>query len=178
MSVLFPASQLQVLPYNRAVSDLGVHDEDGFLSALSDIGSIKSTNDPVPDQDGVICIAMSSGWYKFTFNEAQPPQDPVASLDVALLQERILGPMLGISDPRTDPRLQFVGGIHGTDCLKKRVDDGEVAAAFSMYPTRIDAMMDVSDASMCMPPKSTWFEPKLRSGLFVHALDSHVPADI
>ena len=178
MSVLFPASQLQVLPYNRAVSDLGDHDEDGFLSALSDIGSIETTKNPIPDREGVICIAMSGGWYRFTFDEVQAPQDPVASLDVALLQDRILGPMLGIADPRTDPRLQFVGGIHGPDGLKKRVDDGEAAAAFSMFPTRIEAMMDVSDASMCMPPKSTWFEPKLRSGLFVHALDSHVPADI
>ena len=177
LSVLFPASQLQVLPYNRLLTDLGDLDEAGFLAALSEVGTIEPTTEQAPDAEGVICIALPGGWYRFTFHDSPDEANPVTSLDVAMLQDRVLDPILGITDPRTDPRLQFVGGIHGTDCLKSRVDDGEAAAAFSLFPTRIEAMMDVSDASMCMPPKSTWFEPKLRSGLFVHALDTRVPAD-
>jgi uncharacterized protein (DUF1015 family) len=97
-------------------------------------------------------------------------RDPIGSLDVSLLQDRVLGPILGIGDPRTDKRIDFVGGIRGTDELKRRVDSGEMAIAFSMYPTTLEQLMAVSDAGAVMPPKSTWFEPKLRSGLFVHEL--------
>ena len=98
-------------------------------------------------------------------------RDPIGSLDVSLIQDRVLGPVLGIGDPRTDGRIDFVGGIRGTAELQRRVDSGEMAIAFSLYPTTLEQLMAVSDAGVVMPPKSTWFEPKLRSGLFVHTLD-------
>ena len=176
MTVLFPASQLNVLPYNRLVADLGGLTDESLLKQLSSLGTIEPTEQATPDAEGVICFALPSGWYRFTFNPPARDSDPVAVLDVARLQNEILGPILGIDDPRTDARLHFLGGIHGSDELMRRVQAGTAAVGCSMHPTAIESMMDVSDAGLCMPPKSTWFEPKLRSGLFVHALDTPVHA--
>ena len=172
LGVLFPASQLNVLPYNRLVLDLGQLSESDLLEHLASIGRISPCTDATPDRKGVFCLALPSGWHRLEL-DADPEADPVSRLDAALLQDQVLAPLLGIEDPRTDDRLQFVGGIRGTDVLMDRVRAGEAALGVSMHPTSISDMMDVSDADLCMPPKSTWFEPKLRSGLFVHAMDSN-----
>lgn len=114
----------------------------------------------------------AGGWHQVELDPATIDRtDPIGSLDVSLVQDRVLGPMLGVGDPRTDRRIDFVGGIHGADELRRRVDAGEAAIAFSLYPTTVEQLIAVSDAGTVMPPKSTWFEPKLRSGLFVHTLD-------
>ncbi len=176
LTVLFPSSQLTILPYHRLVADLGTHTPQEFLEQLSTLGTVEPTDCPTPDEEGVICLALDSGWYRFVFNPCTDTPDAAAKLDVARLQDKILGPILGIADPRTDPRLQFLGGIHGADELMRRVRAGDAALACSMHPTAIESMLEVSDAGLCMPAKSTWFEPKLRSGLFVHALDTPVPA--
>jgi uncharacterized protein (DUF1015 family) len=120
----------------------------------------------------VFGVYLGGQWYQIELDPRSiDPRDPISALDVSLLQERVLQPVLGIGDPRTDQRLEFVGGIRGTAELERRVNSGEMAVAFSLYPTRMDQLMAVSDAGTVMPPKSTWFEPKLRSGLFVHELD-------
>ncbi|MDG2200150.1 MAG: DUF1015 family protein [Phycisphaerales bacterium] len=171
LGVLFPASQLNVLAYNRLVTDLGGLSEASLLERLSAIGRIEPCTDSTPDRKGAFCLALPSGWHRLEL-DADPDADPVARLDAALLQDRVFSPILGIEDPRTDSRLQFVGGIKGPEELMRRVEAGEASLGISMYPTSIDDMMDVSDAALSMPPKSTWFEPKLRSGLFLHAMDS------
>ena len=118
------------------------------------------------------CICLNGTWHRLELDPATiDREDTVRSLDVALLQERVLGPILGITDPTRDPRIDFVGGIRGTEELERRIRTGEAAIAFSLYPTTIEQLLNVADAGLMMPPKSTWFEPKLRSGLFVHALD-------
>ena len=171
LGVLFPASQLNVLAYNRVVTDLGSLTEEEFLERLATIGRVERSSESIPDRKGVFCLALPSGWHRLEL-DADPQADPVARLDAALLQDRVLDPILGIDDPRTDSRLQFVGGIKGPEELMRRVEAGEAILGISMYPTSIDDMMAVSDAELSMPPKSTWFEPKLRSGLFLHAMDS------
>jgi uncharacterized protein (DUF1015 family) len=176
LTVLFPSSQLNILPYHRLVTDLGTRTPQEFLEQLSTLGTVEPTDCPTPDKEGVLCLALDSGWYRFVFTPCTDSHDAAARLDVARLQDEILGPILGITDPRTDPRLQFLGGIHGADELMRRVLAGDAALACSMHPTAIESMLEVSDAGLCMPAKSTWFEPKLRSGLFVHALDTPVPA--
>jgi uncharacterized protein (DUF1015 family) len=116
-------------------------------------------------------VYLDGGWYLVELEEGTIDRnDPIGSLDVSLVQDRVLGPILGIGDPRTDKRIDFVGGIRGTAELERRVDSGEMAIAFSLYPTTLEQLMAVADAGQVMPPKSTWFEPKLRSGLFVHEL--------
>ena len=128
------------------------------------------TDDPVPDSPGQICIYIDSQWYATKLPPANAP-DNVTSLDVARLGEHILGPLLNITDPRTDSNIDFIGGIRGTSELETAVDEGRAEMAISMYPTSIEELVAVSDAGLLMPPKSTWFEPKLRSGLIVHMLD-------
>jgi uncharacterized protein (DUF1015 family) len=126
----------------------------------------------VPERPGVFCLYLRGAWYRLELDPATVDRtDPIGSLDVSLLQDRVLGPILGVGDPRTDKRIDFVGGIRGTAELERRVDSGEMAIAFSLYPTSLEQLMAVSDAGQVMPPKSTWFEPKLRSGLFVHELE-------
>ena len=171
LTVLFPADQLHVLPYNRVVLDLNGNTPENLLAKLSEIGTIEKTDAPSPNSSGSCCIYLGKehGWFQFDFKDIDTT-DPIASLDVDLLQQRVLSPLLGIGDPRSDTRIDFVGGIRGTQELEKRVDEGDAAIAFSMYHTTIDQMIDVADADLIMPPKSTWFEPKLRSGLFVHDL--------
>ena len=174
LSVMFPASQMRILAYNRVVSDLNGLTEDEVLEKLASIGTIEKTDNPVPGAAGSVCVYFGDGWSKLTFSpDTIDASDPINSLDVALLQSQILTPILGVGDPRTDERIGFVGGIRGTDELEHLVDTGKKAVAFSMFPTSIEQLLNVSDADKIMPPKSTWFEPKLRSGLFIHRFESY-----
>ena len=169
LAVLFPSDQLKILPYNRMVRDLGGMSPAEVLAAIGRVGRVSACEDPQPARPGTFCVYLEGRWHRVELHpDSIPRHDPIGSLDVSLLQDRVLGPILGIGDPRTDKRLEFVGGIRGPAELKRRVDSGEMAIAFSLYPTTLDQLMSVSDAGAIMPPKSTWFEPKLRSGLFVH----------
>lgn len=171
LTVLFPSDQLHVLPYNRVVLDLHGKTPTELLHSLEQVGTLTKTNNPSPEAAGSCCVyfGKTHGWYQLTFNDIDS-SDPIASLDVELLQQRVLSPILGIGDPRSDDRIDFVGGIRGTSELEKRVDEGTAAVAFSLFHTTIEQLLNVADADLIMPPKSTWFEPKLRSGLFVHEL--------
>ena len=172
LSVLFPSDQLRILSYNRVIRDLNGLSADEFCRKLDDAGRVEPTKTPIPAAPGSFCIYVAGSWNRVTVPaDAIPANDAVNSLDVALLENRVLGPILGITDVRTDKRIDFVGGIRGTAELERLVDSGEWACAVSMYPTSMDQLMNVSDAGQIMPPKSTWFEPKLRSGLLIHSLD-------
>ena len=169
LAALFPASALTILAYNRAVADLAGKTPDQVLDELGGAGSLTRTDQPQPQRPGVLGVYLDGQWRELALDPASiDHNDPIGSLDAALLQKRVLSPLLGIGDPRSDRRIQFVGGIRGTGELERRVDSGEAAIAFSLYPTSIEQLLDVADAGLIMPPKSTWFEPKLRSGLFVH----------
>jgi uncharacterized protein (DUF1015 family) len=171
LAVLFPDHDLRILPYNRVVRDLNGLDASEVLARLSDLGRVTPTDDPAPRRPGELCFFLGDRWYRLELDESSIDRgDTIGSLDVALLQDRILGPILGIGDPRTDKRIDFVGGIRGPSELARRVESGEMAIAFSLFPTTLEQLMAVSDAGQVMPPKSTWFEPKLRSGLFVHEI--------
>ncbi len=170
LSVLFPASQLNILPYNRVVKDLNGFTPDGFLSQLTENFILDSDGGKIPESIETLCVYVAGEWHTLRWPEVES-DNPIDRLDVAVLQDRLLSPVLAIGDPRTDKRIDFVGGIRGTGELEKKVDSGEWAAAFSLYPTTISQLIDIADAGEIMPPKSTWFEPKLRSGLFVHTLD-------
>jgi uncharacterized protein (DUF1015 family) len=172
LAVLFPADQLRILPYNRVVRDLRGQSPRRVLHRLGGLGELTATPDnPTPDRSGVFCVYLDGGWHRLELDpKGIDRSDPIVSLDVSLLQDRVLSPILGIGDPRTDKRIDFVGGIRGTAELERRVRSGEMAIAFSLYPTTLEQLMAVADAGQVMPPKSTWFEPKLRSGLFVHVL--------
>lgn len=172
LTVLFPADELNILPYNRLIKSLNGLSPDEVLDKLRAAGSLSGTADAQPKRAGTFCFYLGGSWHELELERGSIDRsDPIGSLDVALLQERILEPILGIGDVRTDDRIDFVGGRRGTDELQRRVDSGEWACGISMYPTSIDQLLDVADAGLVMPPKSTWFEPKLRSGLLVHTLD-------
>jgi len=170
LGVLFPASQMQILAYNRLVKDLNGLTPAAFLEAVKSRFTVKPALSPKPAAPGSICMLLSGTWYElgWTLPANTPPE---GRLDVAVLQERLLGPLLGIDDPRTSKKIEFVGGIRGTTELEKRVAAGDHAVAFSMHPTTVGQLMDIADVGGIMPPKSTWFEPKLRDGLFTHVLD-------
>jgi len=171
LAVLFPAEQLRILPYNRVVKDLNGMGPSDVLARLGDVGTVVPTDDPGPPHPGAFAIYLAGAWYRLELDPASINRaDPIGSLDVSLLQDRVLAPILGIGDPRTDKRIDFVGGIRGPQELERRVDSSDACIAFSLYPTTLDQLIAVSDAGQVMPPKSTWFEPKLRSGLFVHEL--------
>ena len=170
LAVLFPADQLRILPYNRLVRDLNGLGPADFRARLASVGRLDSAGGPAPAQPGEFGLFFDGRWERLALDRAGARDDPIGSLDVTLLQERVLAPILGIGDPRTDPRLDFVGGIRGARELERRVRSGEMALGIAMYPTTIDQLLAVADAGAIMPPKSTWFEPKLRSGLFVHGL--------
>jgi uncharacterized protein (DUF1015 family) len=170
LAVLFPAGQLRILPYNRCVRDLNGLDAAAFLAAVRQHFDVSETAPPAPEKPGCVSMYLGGRWRSLAWTP-DPAADLVAALDVSVLQDRLLGPVLGIDDPRRDPRIEFVGGLRGAAELERRVDSGWAAAAFSMYPTRIDQLLAVADAGRVMPPKSTWFEPKLKSGLLVHSLD-------
>ena len=165
-AVIFPASQLKVLPYNRTVADLNGRTPEAFLKALSEVAPLRENAGPDPKRPGEVHIYLGGKWYAITL-AAAPDADPVSSLDVSMLQDRVLKPLLNIEDPRTSDRIDFIGGIRGTGELERLVDTGKAAVAFSMYPVTIAQLMAIADAGQIMPPKSTWFEPKLRSGLFI-----------
>ncbi|MHC5002107.1 MAG: DUF1015 domain-containing protein [Planctomycetota bacterium] len=172
MVALFPASDLTILPYNRVVADLNGHTPEQVLGALAEVGTLRDTGQRAPARPGVFCLYLDGRWHELELDPASIDRDdPIASLDVDLLQSRVLAPVLGVGDPRSDARLDFVGGIRGPEALERRVDSGESGVAFSLFATSIEQLLSVADAGLIMPPKSTWFEPKLRSGLFVHTLD-------
>ncbi len=167
LCVLFPASELKILPYNRIVVDLnGLKPEDLLAKAKSVFGAVEENAAPSPSAVGSVSMYLAGKWYGLKI-KPDTNADPVSRLDVSILQDKFLAPVLGIENVRTSKRIDFVGGIRGTGELVKRIDaDGGVA--FSLYPVTLDQLMDISDAGQIMPPKSTWFEPKLRSGLFIH----------
>ena len=167
LAVLFPASQLQILPYNRAVKDLNGRTPEQFLAEVARVFSVKSGGSDTPARPGDIRMFLAGAWHDLAWQPA-PGADPISQLDVSALQDRVLAPILGIDDPRTSKRIDFIGGIRGPGELVKLVDGGKAAVAFSMYPTTVAQLMAIADAGQIMPPKSTWFEPKLRSGLFIH----------
>lgn len=169
LGVLFPASQMQILAYNRLVKDLNGLTPAAFLERARQHFAVTPTTNTTPAAPGTVCMLLDRTWYELTW--VLPPNTPLEGrLDVSVLQERLLAPVLGIDDPRTSKRIEFVGGIRGTDELEKRLATGEHAVAFSMHPTTVEQLMDIADAGGIMPPKSTWFEPKLRDGLFTHVL--------
>jgi uncharacterized protein (DUF1015 family) len=167
LAVLFPASQLQILPYNRVVSDLNGRSAGEFVGAMRKVFRVTENAAPKPASPRNVSMYLDGRWLGLNWDD-EPSADPVSRLDVSVLQDNLLAPLLAIDDPRTSKRIGFVGGIRGTDELKNRVDSGRAAVAFSMYPTTVSQLMDIADADRIMPPKSTWFEPKLRSGLFIH----------
>jgi len=172
LAVLFPAGGLRIMPYHRVARDLGGQSPAQILERLGTVGTVTEVSDPNPPRPGTFGIYLDGHWYLLALDPGTiPSDDPIRSLDAALLEERVLGPILGIGDIRTDKRIDFVGGIRGTAELERRVDSGEMALAVAMYPVTVEQLMAVADAGAIMPPKTTWFEPKLRSGLFVHTLD-------
>ena len=174
LSVIFPDDQLYIMDYNRIVRDLNGNTKEQFLAKVQE----KFTVTPYtgegalkPERKHTYGMYLDGRWMLLEAREGSfDAADPVARLDVSILQNNLLHPILGIGDPRTDKRIDFVGGIRGLTALSDRVDDGSMAVAFSMYPTTMEDLMDIADAGAIMPPKSTWFEPKLRSGLFIHKL--------
>ena len=173
LAILFPSTQLRILDYNRLVKDLNGKSPKEFLESISEICEIeKLPGAAAPQEAKQFSLYLDGSWYSCEFHERHHhKKDPVKNLDVSLLQNMILKPLLGITNPRTSERIDFVGGIRGLGELQARVDSGECAVAFAMFPTSIDELMDIADAGEIMPPKSTWFEPKLRDGLLVHLLD-------
>ena len=171
LTVLFPADQLRILPYNRVVKDLGGKAADQFLKAVSAQFEVSVAASPLPLQKSEICMYLDGRWHSLKLPAGTTtPIDPISTLDVSVLQERVLEPLLGITDVRTDKRIDFVGGIRGTKALEAMVNDGQSAVAFSMYPVTVEELMAIADAKEVMPPKSTWFEPKLRDGLLSHLI--------
>lgn len=169
--VLFPDKQLQILPYNRIVRDLNGMSPEEFLTRVHAEFNVTEGSSPEPKQRGQWSMYLGGKWYGLVLqDEASRPAGVVESLDVSVLQARLLDPILGIKDVRTDKRIDFVGGIRGTEELEKLVNEGKAAVAFSLYATTIDDLLRVSDAGEIMPPKSTWFEPKLRDGLLSHEI--------
>jgi uncharacterized protein (DUF1015 family) len=172
LSVIFPHNQMKIFDYNRVVTDLNGLNKEDFLAKIDESFACVKESAPVrPAKPTEFGMYLDGEWYRLNIKSELVPEDPVASLDVSLLADNLLEPILGISDPRTDPRIDFVGGIRGLGGLEKRVNSGEMAVAFSLYPTSMEALMAVADANEVMPPKSTWFEPKLADGLVSHMLD-------
>lgn len=173
LSVIFPDNQMKILDYNRVITDLNGLDAESLLAKIAESFDIEMKDKPVsPTKNGEFGMYLEGNWYQLNIHDDRiPADDPVASLDVSLLADQLIEPLLGVSDPRRDKRIDFVGGIRGLEELERRVNSGEMAVAFSLYPTRIDQLMAVADSGNVMPPKSTWFEPKLADGLVSHVLD-------
>jgi uncharacterized protein (DUF1015 family) len=172
MAGMFPAEDLRILPYNRVVKDLNGLDREDFFARIRENFILADSLETKPDERGEISMYYAGHWYALKLNQKKRslPTDPISALDVSILQNYLLSPVLGIGDPRTDERIAFVGGARGTEELVRLVDSGEAAVAFSMYPTTMDDLFEVSDMGEIMPPKSTWFEPKLKDGLLVHRI--------
>ncbi|KFB69504.1 MAG: hypothetical protein CAPSK01_000767 [Candidatus Accumulibacter vicinus] len=173
LSVIFPSSQMLIMDYNRVVRDLNGLTEEAFLAAISQCYTVVASGKPVkPERRGVCGMYLGNRWYRLEIRSGRVPvSDPVRQLDVSVLAEQLLGPLLGITDLRRDTRIDFVGGMRGLSELERRVNSGEMAVAFAMYPTQMADLMAVADAGQVMPPKSTWFEPKLADGLVSYLLD-------
>jgi uncharacterized protein (DUF1015 family) len=173
LAVCFAHDQLQILPYNRIVTDLNGLSTEAFLNRLKGSFDVETVASPIsPGNRGEFGLYLAHKWYRLTIHAGLiPMDDPVARLDVSLLADHVLAPILAIHDPRTDKRIDFVGGIRGTAALEARVDAAGMAAAFSLHPTDMEDLMAVADRGNVMPPKSTWFEPKLADGLVSHVLD-------
>jgi len=172
LSVLFPDDQLHIMDYNRTVRDLNGYSKSEFIEKLKENFTVKEVGKEAyaPKEKHVFGMYLDSNWYELQIKrELIDEEDPVRSLDVALLQDYLLKPILGIHDPKTDQRIDFIGGVRGLKELERRAD-ADMRISFSMYPTTIDELFAVADADLLMPPKSTWFEPKLRSGLFIHLI--------
>lgn len=171
LSVLFPDEELMILPYNRVVKDLNGLSREQFFEAVKEKFELEEIGkEPyAPAEKGTFGMYLDNTWYALKVLPQYKNADPVKGLDVSILQDQLLGPVLGIGDPRTDKRIDFIGGIRGLKELERRVSE-DMEIAFSMYPTSIEELLAVADAGLLMPPKSTWFEPKLRSGLFIHRL--------
>jgi uncharacterized protein (DUF1015 family) len=171
LTVVFPHDQLKILDYNRVVRDLNGLSGEEFLARIAERFEVVPAEEPRPPLSHTFGMHLGGRWYRLAAREGSfPADDPVRSLDVAILQENLLAPVLGIENPRTDPRIDFVGGIRGLGELERRCSEGW-AVAFAMYPTTLDELFAVADSGEVMPPKSTWFEPKLRSGLLVRMMD-------
>lgn len=177
LSVLFPHNQMKIMDYNRAVRDLHGLAPEAFLERIQENFVVEKSRKEKPRKRRTFTMIVGKEWYRLscregTFNE----KDPVQSLDVSILQSNLLQPVLGIEDPRTDQRIHFVGGVRGLDHLERLVQEGSYQVAFVLYPTSMEELMAIADTGKVMPPKSTWFEPKLRSGLIVHLLENGSPA--
>jgi uncharacterized protein (DUF1015 family) len=171
LTVTFPDTQLQILPYNRVVRDLYGLSPEEFLERVRAVFEAQDQGSPSPAKPGEWSMYLGGKWYGLALKSGDAvPSEPVAGLDVSVLQDRLLEPILGIKDIRTDKRIDFVGGIRGPAELEKLVDSGKGAVAFSLYATSIADLLRVSDAGEVMPPKSTWFEPKLRDGILIHQI--------
>jgi uncharacterized protein (DUF1015 family) len=180
LCVAFPHDELQILDYNRVVRDLGGLALAQFLQRIREAFTVERAADQTaarPRRPGEFGMYLNGRWYRLVIHQKLTTADPVAGLDISLLQTKLLARVLGIGDPRTDRRIDFVGGIRGLGELEQRVNSGEMAVAFALFPTRMEALMAVADASQVMPPKSTWFEPKLADGLVSHVLDGAVPTE-
>ena len=171
LSVLFPDEELMIMPYNRVVKDLNGNTKEEYLDKVSKVYDVKCVGKDAyaPAEKCKVGMYLDGQWYELTAKDEIKSDDPVEGLDVSVLQNHLLAPILGIGDPRVDKRVDFIGGIRGLGELERRCME-DMTVAFSMYPTSIQELFDVADAGLLMPPKSTWFEPKLRSGLFIHEL--------
>lgn len=172
LCVAFSEAQMRILDYNRVVADLNGLEPEAFLERVAEAFDVSPSDGPVrPEAPNVFGLYVAGRWHRLAIHADRVSDDPVERLDVSLLQRHLIEPVLGITDPRTDDRIDFVGGIRGLGELERRVDSGEMKAAFALYPTTIEQLMAVADAEKLMPPKSTWFEPKLADGLLSHVLD-------
>jgi uncharacterized protein (DUF1015 family) len=171
LSVIFPHNQMQILAYNRAVKTLNGRSPEQFLTELGKVFTIEPGTSDAPGAKHTLGLYLDRKWHRLTFrSELTQSADPIKTLDVSLLQDHVLAPLLGIDDPRTSTEISFVGGIRGTLELERLVNSGEYACAFSMFPTGIEDLMAIADQDGIMPPKSTWFEPKLRDAMFCHMI--------
>jgi uncharacterized protein (DUF1015 family) len=172
LAVIFPRQQMRIMDYNRVIRDLNGLSVDEFLSRLANDFVVEAASEAVrPTKQGQFGLYLEGRWHKLQIRPDQIPGDPVGRLDVSILQNRLIDPILGVTDPRRDTRIDFIGGIRGLSELVRRVDSGEMALALSMYPTPMTDLMAVADSGEVMPPKSTWFEPKLADGLASHIID-------
>ena len=172
LAVLFPKDELEIMDYNRVIKDLNGHSEEEFMNLLSEKFTVEKVGNKAypPEKKHTFGMFLDGTWYKLSAKDGTfDKNDPVAQLDVSILQNNVISPIFGINDPRTDKRIDFIGGIRGLGELERRVNT-DMRVAFSMYPTTLDDLTDIADAGKIMPPKSTWFEPKLLSGLFIHKL--------
>ncbi len=172
LTVTFPHDQVKILDYNRAVKDLNGLSEEEFMTKVKEVAEVSQTETASPSKAGECCMYLNGKWHKLVWKDSvKEGKDTVGGLDISILQDTVLNPLLGVQDPRTDKRIAFIGGIRGTKELKKVVDEGKFVVSFAMYPTSLVDLMTIADEGGLMPPKSTWFEPKLRDALAVHLIN-------